>query len=159
MRLLIAILPLALFIASCDEPTIRKPSSKAWVMPNETESTAIRDGCNNKILCLQPKWYVRLSELNVGRQMGGGAVLREARTNGNQIILRWDLPKSYTGILDENGFPISQTSHEAYLAEYLKNNFCDNQGGRAFLTAGGEVILETYLPSGKRYTRSVTKSC
>lgn len=159
MRSLIASLAFASLAAACAEALSSKPSNKAWVMPSRPESAALFESCNGAILCYFPKSLEKIGDLNTGRKMGGGAVLRDIKAKGSQTIVRWDVPQDMTKDLDKYGFPIGKQGYEAYLKEHLKNNYCGDPNSRAYFAAGGQIILETYLPSGERFTRSLANSC
>lgn len=159
MRRFLAIFSFVALVAACSETPSSKPSNKAWVMPSRAESLALHESCKGDILCYFPKSLEQIGDLNAGRNMGGGAVLRDIKAQGNRTMVRWDVSEKMPKELDENGFPISKQSYEAYLSEYLKNNYCGVQNSRAYFAAGGRIILETYLPSGERFTRSVADGC
>ncbi|MFY0617040.1 hypothetical protein [Shimia sp.] len=159
MHRFFATLCLVALVAACNDTPTSKPTNKAWDMPSRAESLAIHESCKGDILCYFPKSLEQIGDLNTGRNMGGGAVLRDIKAHGSKTFVRWDVPQNMIKDLDEYGFPIGKRSYEASLKEYLKNNYCGEQNSRAYFAAGGQIILETYLPSGERFSRSVASSC
>ncbi|MGR3637611.1 MAG: hypothetical protein ACU0BK_17025 [Shimia sp.] len=160
MRRFLIALSCALLSAACiDTTAIHTVNKTKWVMPSKEVSDAIYENCNESPTCAFPKWLAKLGDLNEGRNMGSGAVLRDITANGRQALISWDISRDTTKIADANGVPVSKESYEAFLVDYLKNNHCRTPFGRSFFAAGGILVLESYLPSGERYSRCTAKSC
>ncbi|MFT5797030.1 MAG: hypothetical protein ACI84R_001085 [Candidatus Azotimanducaceae bacterium] len=113
------------------------------------------EACKGKEVCSISNLVAAEMNKQVGRNFGNGVKLRGAKSDGETVTLGVDVPAK---IVNE---PVkSGQSVEQYLGNAFRDGMCkQNKDVRRFLSLGGKVRLVTYLPSGKKFSDSVLKSC